>query len=135
MSDNPAGPFRREDVLRSRAVTPEQRTDWGQLVWLIGAEQTPGAEQTFGVVTIEAGKRNPLHRHPNCEELLYVVSGEADHKLGEAVFHMTAGDVIRIPRGVPHWAQATGTEPLVAIISFSSADRQAENLEGEDALA
>ena len=135
MSDNPASPISRDDVLRNRDLTPETVMDWGKLVWLIGEKQTPGAEQTFGVVTIEAGQRNPLHRHPNCEELLYVLSGEADHKLGEAVFHITAGDVIRIPRGMPHWAQATGTEPLVAVISFSAADRQTENLEGDASLA
>jgi quercetin dioxygenase-like cupin family protein len=135
MSDPSVGPFSRDDVIRSRDLSPETSMDWGRLTWLIGEKQTPGAEQTFGVVTIEAGSRNPLHRHPNCEELLFVLSGEADHKLGEAVFHITAGDVIRIPRGVPHWAQATGTQPLVAVISFSSADRQTENLEGDSSLA
>jgi quercetin dioxygenase-like cupin family protein len=72
---------------------------------------------------------------PNCEELLYVVSGECDHLLGEDLFHLTPGSVIRIPRGVKHWAKCTSDEPLVAVISFSAPDRRAENLElaGEDA--
>jgi quercetin dioxygenase-like cupin family protein len=127
--------FKQQDVIRRVDTTEVTTQSWGKLSWLVGAAQTPGAEQTFGVVTIEPGKRNPLHRHPNCEELLYVISGEARHKLGDEVFPLRAGEVIRIPRGVPHWAEATSAEPLVAVISFSSADRQTENLENADDLA
>jgi quercetin dioxygenase-like cupin family protein len=103
--------------------------DWGRLVWLVGQTETPGAEQTFGLVTIHPGKRNPLHSHPNCEELLYVLSGECEHLLGEETVRLRPGDVIRIPRGVRHWARATGGEPLVAVISFSAPDRVAVNHE------
>lgn len=45
---------------------------------------------------------------PNCEELLFVMDGEADHKLGDEMFYIKAADVIRIPRGIPHRAQAKG---------------------------
>ena len=103
--------------------------DWGQISWMVGAKEMPGAEQTFGVVTIHPGRRNPLHLHPNCEELLYVMSGTCDHKLGDEMLQMKPGDVIRIPRGVEHWAQCTSAEPLVAVICFSSADRQVETVE------
>lgn len=127
--------FEKNTVVRSAGKVEPAQLSWGQLVWLIGEEHTPGAEQTLGVVTIAPGKRNPLHMHPNCEELLYVMEGEADHKLGDEMFHITAGDVIRIPRGVPHWAQATGDAPLVAVISFSAPDRRTENLEQSDDIA
>jgi quercetin dioxygenase-like cupin family protein len=127
--------FRQEDMIRSFETAEVSEQEWGRVAWLVGETQTPGAEQTFGVVTIEPGKRNPLHRHPNCEELLYVISGEARHWLGDEVFPLRAGEVIRIPRGVPHWAEVTSAEPLVAVISFSAADRQTENLENADDLA
>ena len=104
--------------------------DWGHLTWLVSADAMPGAEQTLGVVTIYPGKRNPLHSHPNCEELLYVVSGRCDHLLGEQMCELSAGSVIRIPRGVRHWARCTSDEPLVAVISFSSADRRTDGHEG-----
>ena len=103
--------------------------DWGQISWMVGAEEMPGAEQTFGVVTIQPGRRNPLHLHPNCEELLYVMAGTCDHRLGDELYQLRRGDVIRIPRGVQHGAQCTSAEPLVAVISCSSADRQDETLE------
>lgn len=119
----------KQGAVRSVGAVEPVELNWGRLVWLVGAVQTPGAAQTLGLVTIHPGKRNPLHMHPNCEELLYVLEGEADHRLGDEMYQLRAGDVIRIPRGVPHWAQATGDAPMVAIISFSSADRQTENLE------
>lgn len=125
----------RQDVVRSVESVEPANLSWGTISWLVGQESMPGAEQTLGIVTIAAGKRNPLHVHPNCEELLYVIEGQADHKLGEEMYQIKAGDVIRIPRGVPHWAQATGGEPLVAVISFSSGERQTENLENSDDLA
>jgi quercetin dioxygenase-like cupin family protein len=116
--------------VRSVDAAAGETTSWGHLSWLVGEKEMPGAEQTFGVVTIHPGHRNPLHLHPNCEELLYVVSGTCDHRLGEEIYRLEPGSVIRIPRGVPHWAQCTSDEPLVAVISFSAPDRQAENLEG-----
>ncbi len=108
----------------------------------------PGAEQTLGVVTIHPGKRNPFHSHPNREELLYVVSGEGEHKLGDEVFHLTPGAVIHIPRGVRRAAcgvrdvddrarraavgEGTSVEPLVAVVSFSSPDRRTDSYGGDE---
>lgn len=112
-------------------VTSERVVDagWGTLRWLVTADLAPGAEQTVGVVTIPAGNQNPLHRHPNCEEVLYVVSGTCRHRLGEREFDLAPGQAVRIPRGEAHRARATGTRPLVAVISFSAPDRLTENLD------
>jgi quercetin dioxygenase-like cupin family protein len=122
----------RNGFVRSVSDDDGVTTSWGHLSWLVGEKEMPGAEQTLGVVTIQPQERNPRHLHPNCEELLYVVSGECDHLLGEEIFHLSPGSVIRIPRGVPHWARCTSDEPLVAVISFSAPDRRAENLEGDE---
>jgi quercetin dioxygenase-like cupin family protein len=122
------------DFVASLGDASAVRADWGQLNWLVSDKAMPGAEQTLGVVTIYPGKRNPLHSHPNCEELLYVVSGRCEHLLGEEKCELAAGNVIRIPRGIRHWARCTSAEPLVAVISFSSGVRLTEAHEG-DALA
>lgn len=122
----------RNGVVRHVGDDEGVTTDWGHLSWLVGQEEMPGAEQTLGVVTIQPRQRNPLHYHPNCEELLYVISGECDHKLGDEMHHLTPGSVIRIPREIPHWALCTSEEPLVAVIAFSAPDRKAVNLEGDD---
>lgn len=121
----------RDEVIRNIAESPTQtqQMGWGSLTWLVNGTLMPGAEQTFGVVTIAPGKANPLHLHPNCEELLYVLSGECHHTLGDEVFHLTAGTIIRIPQGTPHRARCISQEPLVVVVSFSAPDRQTVNID------
>jgi quercetin dioxygenase-like cupin family protein len=115
----------------SRAQAGERvGTGWGELNWKLAARTMPGAEMTFGTCFIKPGERNPLHSHPNCEELLYVMSGYCEHRLGEETVRLAAGDVIRIPRNVPHWARALGDEPVFALIVFSTGERRAVDLEG-----
>ena len=105
-------------------------TDWGELNWKITGQSTSGAEMTFGTCLINPGQRNPLHSHPNCEEYLYVVSGACEHRLGEQSVTLAPGDMIRIPRNVQHWARAIGSEPMLAIIVFSSEERRVMDHEG-----
>lgn len=104
---------------------------WGAIQWLCNAEIDPDAAQTLGLVYILPGQKNPLHFHPNCEELLYVLSGECDHSLDGAVHHLAAGAMIRIPAGARHDARNTGWEPVRMLICYSSADRQTVFLESE----
>jgi mannose-6-phosphate isomerase-like protein (cupin superfamily) len=109
-------------------------TSWGTVSWLINEVITEGAEQTFGVVTINPGQSNPLHLHPNCEEILYVLSGSCEHRLGDATVGLSPGMAICVPRGTPHCARTTSPERLVVVVSFSSPDRQTVNL-GDDEVA
>ena len=104
---------------------------WGAIKWLCNDQIDPEAEMTFGMVYINAGEENPLHHHPNCEELLYVLSGECDHRLGDDVFPMKAGMMIRIPRGVKHNAINTGWQPVTMAVCYSAADRQTIFLEDD----
>ncbi|MGR9250826.1 cupin domain-containing protein [Rhizobium leguminosarum] len=121
------------DVIFRKAGGEFMPTSWGELNWKITDDGTPGAEMTFGTCRINPGERNQLHSHPDCEEILYVVSGHCEHKLGDTLYRLEAGDAIRIPRNVRHWARALGTEPLFALIMFSSGTRTAVNHEGEGA--
>jgi len=105
------------------------RFPWGAIRWLCSRRLCPGAQQTLGEVYINPGARNALHSHPNCEELLYVISGECDHSLDGQVVHLTAGDMIRVPAGARHHAENTGWEPVRMLISFSSPDRETDSRE------
>ena len=121
-----------QDLIKQATQENTRQVSWGHLSWLVNAQEVPGTEQTLGVVTIYPGKRNPLHAHPNCEELLYVISGECEHIVGNQLARLTPGMVICIPRGVPHWARCISAEPLLVLVSFSSPDRQTEQFEGDE---
>jgi mannose-6-phosphate isomerase-like protein (cupin superfamily) len=108
---------------------PVDTNAWGTLQWICNGKLMPGAEQTVGLSTTLPGKRNPLHFHPNCEEVLYVISGQGIHSYDGKTVDLKAGMTIRIPVGVKHNLTNTGTETLKTLISFSSGDRKTVFLE------
>lgn len=118
-----------EPYRASAAEIAAEQFSWGTLRWLCNAKLSNAAEQTFGVCTIFPGCRNPVHYHPNCEELLYVTRGSGRHRLDDQMIELKAGDLLRIPAHVRHNLENTGSEPLDCVISFSSGDRQTVFLE------
>lgn len=97
---------------------------WGKIQWLCGKEIDPDCAMTFGMVYINAGTSNDRHYHPNCEEYIFILSGECDHTLGDEVHHLKPGMMLRIPTNVWHNATVTSWEPCRMIVAYSAADRQ-----------
>lgn len=99
---------------------------WGEIRWIWNSKIADNAEQTLGHVTILPGKKNTFHAHPNCEELLYVLSGECDHWVGDEKYHLKPGMTISIPRDAEHYALVTSSEPLKALIFYSTPNRKTD---------
>ena len=97
---------------------------WGAIKWLCNSQIDSQSQMTFGIVHINPGESNPIHYHPNCEELIYVISGQCEHSLSSEVHQLKAGMMLRIPQGVKHNAINNGLEPVSMVICYSSADRQ-----------
>lgn len=106
------------------AHLPVESFEWGTLQWLCNSKLMPNAEQTLGLCQIWKGKRNQLHYHPNCEEVLYMISGRGLHSLDEQQVELVSGSTIRIRTGVTHNLENIGDETLVCMIAFNSGDRQ-----------
>jgi quercetin dioxygenase-like cupin family protein len=106
---------------------PEVKAGGYTIKWLFSGQTAPGAAQTLGYVVIEPGQKNPLHAHPNCEELLYLISGELEHSLGEERFHLKPGDAIRVPAGARHDARCVSAEAAKMVVCYSVPDRQVVN--------
>jgi quercetin dioxygenase-like cupin family protein len=99
-------------------------TDFGSVHWVAREGDPPGAETTVGLAVFDAGKSNVEHVHPNCEEVVYVLDGEVEHTLERQRTTLRAGDLIVVPRGVPHQLINTSSAAVRAYIVFSSPDRQ-----------
>ena len=106
------------------AQLPVEQSAWGTLQWVCNEKLMPGAAQTVGLATILPGKRNPVHYHPNCEEVLYVISGQGVQSYDGRTILLKPGMTIRIPAKIKHNMVNTGAETLRTLISFSSGDRQ-----------
>ncbi len=106
------------------ALLPVEKNDWGTLQWVCNGKLMPGSEQTVGLATILPGKHNPVHFHPNCEEVQYVISGQGRQSYDGRTIELKAGMTIRIPANVKHNVVNTGTETLRTLVSFSTGDRK-----------
>lgn len=106
-----------------------QTFEWGTLHWLANAAVLPGAAQTLGICQLYAGQKNPLHYHPNCEEILYVDLGTGKHLLDQEWIDVRPGYVVRIPANMKHQLINTGPDTMITIITFSSGERETVFLE------
>ena len=97
---------------------------WGFMQWLCSGSQFADAQQTFGYVEIYSGQKNPRHLHPNSDEVLYLLEGELDHWIDDAVFHLTRGMAIHIPQGAQHHARNTGDTVARMVVAYPTPDRQ-----------
>jgi putative monooxygenase len=111
-----------QQVRRAADVPPEDR-EFGDVRWPVRAGHPEGAESTLGIATFDPGKGNAEHTHSNAEEIVCVLEGAFEHTLGDQVTRLFPGDVIVVPRDVPHLIRNTGDAPARAIIVFSSPER------------
>jgi quercetin dioxygenase-like cupin family protein len=92
---------------------------WGTHDWLCRPGLTQ-AEQILVVrVSMPAGKAHQFHRHPEMEEVLYVLEGQIEQWVGEDHRILGPRDVAHIPRDEVHGSYNVFTEParFLAILS------------------
>jgi quercetin dioxygenase-like cupin family protein/type 1 glutamine amidotransferase len=110
-------------VLLPRVDAQVQLQPWGKLEWFASRELGNSTSMTVGIATISPGKENPVHRHPNCDEILHVLQGQIMNRVGDKEYEMHAGDTVTIPEGTPHNARNIGKDDAVLSISYNTPDR------------
>jgi len=105
----------------SALVEPQE---WGRLEWMVADSQGNSDVLTVGKCFIQPGNNNPVHHHPNCDEVLMVVRGTIRHRVNDEYVEMRAGDTISIPMGATHNAVNIGDEECELVIIFDTARRQ-----------
>jgi quercetin dioxygenase-like cupin family protein len=101
----------------ARDVEPET-LDWGQLRWLSNPPATGARQLTVIDVTLAPGKGHDFHRHPDQEEVIYVVTGEVDQWVDRDRRVLNAGDSAFVPAGMVHasFNVGDGDAKIVAIL-------------------
>lgn len=101
-------------------VEPENYP-WGWIRWLLNGQIDPDAEITLGLVQMEPNRVNTPHVHPNSAEVLHVISGSLEHRVGQRRVTLKAGDTLRIPKGVRH--QGRTKEGFKALLVYDTPRR------------
>ena len=73
----------------------------GLHTWKLTTDDTDGAFFMFEDV-MGRGKCTPLHRHPEADEIAYVLEGEIVANIDGKESRVSAGGMTFTPRGVPH---------------------------------
>jgi oxalate decarboxylase/phosphoglucose isomerase-like protein (cupin superfamily) len=105
-------------------VTPGNLTtmtfDWGSIKWFVTPYAIQGAGSSLGEVIVNPGKGHARHNHPDAEEVIYVISGEAKQMVDDGEpFAIKEGDAVHIPKGVYHSTFNTTWRPLRLIVTYT----------------
>lgn len=66
----------------------------------------------------EPGVGPPLHVHHDADEIFTIVSGQYKLICGESIIEAGAGDVVLVPRGVPHTFRNSSAGPGHLIVTM-----------------
>src|SRR5262245_13297041 len=78
---------------------------------------TPAAQiANMGILTGQI-KKIKLHTHELEDHIVYVVRGKAKARLGDEQREVGPGDLIAIPKRVPHSFDQIGSEPFVVLVN------------------
>ena len=84
-------------------------------------------ESSFAFETnSEPGQHVPVHIHPHQDEFILVQEGELDLKLDGVWTKAKAGDLVRMPKGVPHGYFNKSDKPCKALFWVSPAGKLKE---------
>ncbi|MCE5337037.1 MAG: cupin domain-containing protein [Desulfobacteraceae bacterium] len=86
---------------------------------LIGPEDGNCNNMILGVVVFPPGSDPGTHKHEAEEEIIYVVSGRGETKVGDAVYPLEPGVAVFTEPGIEHGVKTLGSEPLVLVSVFS----------------
>jgi quercetin dioxygenase-like cupin family protein len=86
--------------------------------WLVNQEQTGARTMVVNITDFPPHKRHEMHRHPNAEEALYIVSGAGLHLSEGEPLRQRAGDVMYIPAGEWHGFENDTDDPTVLLALF-----------------
>jgi quercetin dioxygenase-like cupin family protein len=84
------------------AETEQKLEDWGKLRWLSNPPATGADHLTVIEVALAPGKGHNFHKHPDQEEVLYILAGKVEQWVGEQMRILGSGDAAFIPADLVH---------------------------------
>jgi quercetin dioxygenase-like cupin family protein len=82
--------------------TKPEVLDWGKLGWMSNPPATGAKRLTVIDVTLNPGKGHDFHKHPDQEEVIYVVAGKVEQWVDREKRILVAGDCAFIPADLVH---------------------------------
>ncbi len=94
---------------------------WGPHDWMIRPDIVPADKLLLVRVHMPPGKGHAFHRHPEMEEIIYVVEGQAEQWVDQEKQILGPGEAAHIPMDVVHGTYNAGETTLVFLAILSPA--------------
>jgi quercetin dioxygenase-like cupin family protein len=108
---------------KGRFLTAEEMTreypEWGELGWASRPEDTGSKNLVVIEVTLAPGQGHDFHKHPQQEEIIYMIEGTVEQWLRDKKQVISRGDVTFVPMDTVH-ASFNDSESEVKILAILS---------------
>lgn len=117
---------KKEGRFFTKENTKVEQLERGVHHWFSRPDITQSDDLIVTRVDVEPGNGHPFHLHPTMDEVIYIISGEAEQWLEKEGKILKAGEAVYIPQKMVHATFNSGTETL----SFLAILSPAADLEG-----
>jgi quercetin dioxygenase-like cupin family protein len=94
--------------------------------WLVTRDSVGADKSVFGVTIFPPGSKHDIHRHPNAEEVEYVIEGTGIAHLADDAVSLGPGEAVFVPRNEYHGFENTSDRPVVMAWCYAGAASLAE---------
>jgi quercetin dioxygenase-like cupin family protein len=96
-----------------------EQLSWGSMGWLSRPASTSARELVVIEAQLTPGLGHNFHKHPDQEEVIYVVEGEVEQWLEQEKRLLRPGDSVFIPKDIVHASFNVSSQPatLLAILA------------------
>lgn len=115
-----SNPAARRFVTVADSIT--EQTAFTLNAWLSRPDVVPCQDLLLVRATMEPGRCHPFHHHPTREEIIYVISGQAEQWCGNEYKVLRPGEMVLIPKGEVHGTYNPYREPVVFLAILAPAN-------------
>lgn len=98
------------------------QSPWTVEEWMCRSDVVSNEHLLLVRATMDPHRDHPFHTHPTREEIIYVISGQAEQWVGREKRLLRAGEMAFIPMGEVHGTYNPHDEPLVFLAILSPAN-------------
>ncbi len=117
---------KKEGQFFTKEKTKVETLERGIHHWFSRPDITDSDDLIVVRVDIESGGGHPFHIHPTMDEVIYIISGQAEQWLEKEVKNLGPGEAVYIPKKMVHATYNSANEQL----SFLAILSPAADLEG-----
>lgn len=89
--------------------------------WLVTKDSVGATKTVFGVTYFPPGARHELHRHPNAEEVEFLISGSGVAYVEDDAVELGPGEAVFVPQNAYHGFENTSEAEVVMAWCYAGA--------------